>query len=139
MSIFDKLVNLKDKFARFLGHKKKMKALENLSSIQPFEAPLQKRFNLLKECMEDGFLEDPADDFLSYMVDKYFKEESFLDWAYRTRWLKEEMERRSPPVVKASGFQMDLFLAEREKITPVHIPIELLSASSGNRLMSKGA
>lgn len=122
-----KLEQFKDKFDIFNKHKKKVKALENVSSCTNFKH--QNYLGLIKECLHEGFLEDQEEVFLDHMLKKY--EVNYLDWCYKTRWLKNEMKNLARSYTKTSAqIYMDF-----EKLMPKqqmpNIPVHLLNQGHG--------
>ena len=87
--LFDEIINLKEKFKNFFTQKKKLYALDNYSSVVPFQHKAY--LVLIKKCMNDGFLGETEAGFLCYMLQKY--RVNFLDWSHKTPWLKAEMNR----------------------------------------------
>ena len=88
--------------------------------------------------MDDGFLGDKEDEFLGYLLDKY--EVNFLDWAHKTKWLKQEMKRRSCRTPSAAVYtspeprQYSLIdWATKRKNAAINVPIELLKQTSADR------
>lgn len=86
---FEKTDELQRKFYNLVGHKKKVKALENYSEVGTFKH--NDYLLLLRKCISEGFLGEVEADFLTYMIKKY--DVNFLDWSHKTKWLKEEIER----------------------------------------------
>lgn len=128
--LFEKVNDLKDKFKRFFVSKKKLKALENYSECAPFEH--KDYLNLIKRCMNNGFVGEPEADFLSYMIDKY--EVRFLDWAHKTKWLKNQMQHMKSKNFKPQMEHPTFFdlMKEKQQNLGMHIPLEVL-ASQRNR------
>lgn len=131
--IFDRLLELKDKFKRFFVQRKKLQSLKNFSEATDFEH--KPYLKLIDKCMQDGFLGEKEDDFLGYLLDRY--EINFLDWAHRTKWLKGEMKRiaaRSPkkqeskPEIRMAE-QLFLFDIDAVRSSTPHVPTELLGRS----------
>jgi ATP-dependent Clp protease ATP-binding subunit ClpA len=89
LSLFERIVEFKNKLSGFLSHKKKLKALQNYSQVVHFVH--DDYLTLIDRCMSDGFLGDKESDFLDYMLDRY--EVNFLDWHHKTKWIKSEMKR----------------------------------------------
>lgn len=118
---FDKIGELKEKFKGFFQHRKKIKALENYSEVERF--PHKNYLSLVKNCINDGFLEEQESAFLDHMLDKY--EIKYLDWAHRTKWLKKEMaERRTK--YPASTSQLQTFFNFEPKESKINVPLEIL-------------
>lgn len=122
--IFEKLEELKNKFTGYLGHKKKLAALDNYSEVVPFHH--KGYLILIKNCMQEGFLGQQESDFLAYMVEKYFKDTNYLDWSHKTHWLKSEMARLDKHYRSKSAMQPTLFEMDKIGKTPT-IPFEVLA------------
>lgn len=121
--VFNDTDDLKAKFRSCFLHKKKIRALENYSSVAPFRH--NQYLDLIKGILSCGFLDQEEDQFLSHMLNKY--EVNFLDWSYKTKWLKQEMVRiynyHNPPTMT----QGDLFSGQKLSLTPGSmIPLDLL-------------
>jgi hypothetical protein len=106
-TLFNKISDLKDKFYKFVGHTKKVRALENLSSVSHFNH--KGYLALIKNCMNDGFLGEKESEFLGYMVSKYFSDKNFLDWSHKTPWLKEEMKKLTKKQENNTATALNLF------------------------------
>lgn len=86
-ALFTDLKQLDDNFFCYFQHKKKVKALENYSSVAPFS---HKSFlNLVKGCLKGSFLDPQESAFLDHLLTKYHLR--YLDWFHKTEWLKREM------------------------------------------------
>lgn len=86
-NLFNKVADLQTKFADFFQHRKKLKSLENYSFSASF---VHKNYlSLVKNCLNDGFLEEVESKFLDHMLKKY--ELNYLDWSHKTKWLKSQM------------------------------------------------
>ncbi len=125
-SLFNKIDEMKERFAGLFQHRKKLKALENFSLTNNFKH--RNYLPLIKECMNQGFLQQEEADFLDHMLKKY--ELNYLDWSHRTKWLKGEIERLARESSKGRGVQMDMF-EKRER--QYNVPMELLAASQANQ------
>ena len=118
--LFDKVAELKEKFATFFQHRKKLKALENYSSAIPFQH--RKYLYLIKNCMEDGFLHQEEAQFLDHMLKKY--EVNYLDWAHKTKWLKEQIAT----LTKAEPEPIKQYVMFNEPAAPKYnVPLEILN------------
>jgi len=91
---YEKFEELKEKFGQFYQHRKKLAALENYSEAVKFQH--KKYLGLIKACLRDGFLDAEEADFLEHMLNKY--QVSYLQWAHRTKWLKNEVRARKEAV-----------------------------------------
>lgn len=123
-TLFDKVLELKDRFKSFFSHKKKLQALENYSNCAPFQH--KDYLTLIKRCMADGFLGEKEADFLCYMLEKY--ELNFLDWSHRTKWLKSEMQKLASHYQKDKPEQMTMLDCPevRSSVNP-YVPFEILA------------
>jgi hypothetical protein len=125
--LFDNISDLNQKFKNFFCHKKKMHALDNYSNCAPFQH--KDYLMLIKKCMADGFLGEREADFLCYMLDKYTL--NYLDWAHKTKWLKEEMAKLAanyPKDEPKKAEQLPLFDYDRLKVTnAASVPFEMLA------------
>ena len=123
--LFDKVSELKEKLKDCLHHHKKVKALENYSEVVPFHH--REFLFLIKHCMASGFLGEEESKFLGYMLQTYFSEQNFIDWTFKSKWLKSEMKKLSDEAESKKPVQQDLFDWSKldEKQTP-HIPLEVL-------------
>jgi len=122
-SIFDD-PTLKEKFQKNNVDSKKLKALDNYSEVAEFGH--KNYLDLIKHCMDCGFLGQEETAFLGFMLEKY--KVNFLDWAYKTNWLKEEMMFRKASSKKPVMEQMDLFENRLIRLpTDYSVPFELLA------------
>lgn len=129
----------KQRFSRFVQHKKKVKALENLSVVANFRHT--KYLSLLKDCLEDGFLEDKEEEFLEWMLKKY--EINYLEWSHKTKWLKEKMDkiaRQNHKVEAPQQVQLCLEFGKSQAAQSgktAHVPYHLLAQQQ--RQSARGA
>lgn len=124
---FDKINDIKDKFKRVFLAKKKISALENFSSCSEFHH--KDYLVLIKRCLKDGFITDEESHFLGYMVDKY--EINFLDWAHKTKWLKQEIQDRRKTRDAYIHQQITIFDYLKPSSRP-EVPVGCLIASQGS-------
>ena len=125
-NIFDRIPELKEKFQAFFQHRKKIAALENYSSSVKFH---HKSYLLLvKECLKDGFLGDEEAAFLDHMLGRY--EINYLDWAHKTKWLKEQIKEKGIAVSHRYRPYQILFDFDKPKDLPVNVPVELIAIQS---------
>lgn len=89
--IFDRIGELKDKFRLLVSSKCKVRALENYFEV--FPSSHAKYLELIKRCMNDGFIGEEEVKFLDHIIDKYFSEDKYLDWAWKSRWLKKKIAK----------------------------------------------
>lgn len=113
--LFEKVIELKEKFFNLFQHKKKVRALENYSNVAPFHH--KKYLRMIESCIDDGFLEEKEAEFLDHMLGKY--EVNYLDWSHKTPWLKRQME------VMAEE-------QESQKIEQFQLPFRNMSQTSYN-------
>lgn len=128
-SLLDRLVELKDRFKSFFQHKKKVAALENFSETDKFCH--RTYLDLVKHCMNQGFLGDKESDFLDHMLNRY--EINYLQWSHKTRWIKQQISQNRTS--RAETIQQ-VFPFSRQH-APVHVPIEILgnvSVASSKRV-----
>jgi hypothetical protein len=129
-----KLDQFKEKFYNFICHKKKVKALENLSSCRRFAN--WNYIQLLKQCLNAGFLEDEEEKFLDHMIQKNFKELEYLTWSHKTKWLKAQMADLSSRFVPAPKQEQIYMPFDRLDQAPAgHMPLNVVIAAQGQ---SKG-
>lgn len=127
MYLFDKVSELTQKFKKSWSDRKKSQALENYSSVAPFQH--RGYLTLIKQCMNEGFLGEKESDFLNYMLNRY--DVNYLDWAHKTRWLKKEMSAMASNHQREMVQQQDLFDWDK-KATPVSVPLELIARQAFN-------
>ena len=100
--LYESIVDLKAKFSRAFVHNKKVKSLENYASVAglpllenvpscPMPFKQRKKLQLLRECINEGFLSEKGAEHLSEMVEDY--NICVMKWAHKTKWLKAEMEK----------------------------------------------
>ena len=123
-NLFCKVVEFKERITQFFCQKKKIKALENYSEVAHFEH--KDYLILIKKCMRDDFLGDIEANFLSYMTNKYFSEQSHLDWTHKTKQLKKEMRRLARLNGKHVPEQMMLFDFDKSREVTSNVPLEIL-------------
>lgn len=116
-NFFEKLADLKNRFSNFFQHRKKVTALENYSVSDKFHH--KKYLVLVKQCMQDGFLEQEESEFLDHMLKKY--EMNYLDWTHRTKWVKGKMAEMAPQKPKPVQTYFDF------KQPACMVPAELLA------------
>ena len=136
-NLFSKVVELKEKFAHFFKHRKKILALENYSQVVSFHHTHY--LFLIKRCMKDGFLGSQETDFLNHMVEKYFVDYHFLDWTHKTPWLKQEMKHLRREKVKKQPQQLDLLDLEKlRKPNVPAVPVEMINKSKAAAFFRRG-
>ena len=126
-----KINEFKDKFYNFLKHKKKVKALENLSSCKRFYN--WNYIQLLKQCLESGFLEEKEEEFLDHMINKNFEEFEYLGWSHKTKWLKAQMSELSANFCQTPEKQLYMPWDKLDRVPDGKVPVEALIASNGQR------
>lgn len=121
-NIFDKVIELKEKFKSYYQHRKKLRALKNYSQVAPFMD--QKKLTLIEGCLNEGFLIPSGAKFLDEILDGY--KVNYLDWTYKTRWLKTTMREMGKGVNNPNPrpVQMSIFDYTKGKLPDV--PVEIL-------------
>lgn len=119
--------DFKNKFDRFVIHRKKIKALENLNLTGRFHN--QDELQLIKRCLNRGFLSQKAEAYLEEMIEEY--ELDYLHWTYKTKWLKGEIERLSRTVSPLMQPQL-YFDFNKERKVSTSVPTYLLPQNSYN-------
>lgn len=127
-TLFDQLSQLKSKFRRFWQIRKKVKALENYAIAPNFTHHAY--IPLVKDCLEQGFVEEEESVFIDHILNKYGL--NYLDWAYKTPWVKRQIEslstKRRQNAPKSPQLQFDFVKATS---IPVHVPTHLLGQKNG--------
>ena len=126
-----KISEFKEKFCGFLKHKKKVAALENLSSCKGFAN--WNYIQLLKQCLQSGFLEQEEEKFLDHMLNKNFQEFEYLAWTHKTKWLKATMADLSSRFSQPAEKQLYMPLDELDRVPEGKMPISAIIASKGQR------
>jgi hypothetical protein len=118
--LFDRLAELKEKFSCFFQHHKQIKALENFSYGGLFHHRYY--LELVKHCMKEGFLGEKEAEFLTYMLERY--KVNYLDWAHKTKWLKERMKEQRQ--ISKTPKAVQSFFNFEVKTVPLTIPQKLI-------------
>ena len=118
-NLFEAIGILKQKFMSLFQQEKKVKAIETFTEGAPF--PHRNYLNLIKECLNDGFLEDKEAGFLDHMLTKY--EINYLDWSHRTKWIKQQIASRKAERPK----QIQATFAFEARPPQVAIPTHLIA------------
>lgn len=126
-----KIEQFKDKFMGFLKHKKKVVALENLSSCKRFAN--WGYIQLLKQCLNSGFLEEPEEKFLDHMIQKNFEELEYLSWTHKTKWLKAKMKEMKYNFRPSTEIQLYMPLDRLDRVPTGQVSINSLIASKQQR------
>jgi hypothetical protein len=126
--LFEKATELKDKFKSLFQHKKKIAALENYSMAASFTH--RNQLVLIKNCVNDGFLDEEETRFLEYMLKKY--ELNYLDWSHKTKWLKNQIRNMAGRKPTENQF---FFNWNKQPKQAVEIPLELVSAAKSQMEM----
>lgn len=116
------LAEFKEKFSNFFQHKKKVKALQHLNETKNFRH--QNYLMLIKECLNDGFLENEEEQFLEFMLRKY--EINYLEWCHKTKWLKEQIQELAEQNTEKAAqifFDMDKPREQKNKQVPLEVLI----------------
>lgn len=129
--IFEKISELKEKFREFFQQRKQMSALENYSQIQRFTDTEEEVFSTIKYCMKGAFLEDEDADWISRKLNRL--QINYLDWAHRTKWLKEQIaaaQIQKPKILQT-------FFEFAPKQSNVFVPMELLASKTPKRYSAR--
>lgn len=77
--------------------------------------------------MQESFLEEKESDFLDHMLKKY--ELNYLDWAHRTKWLKEQM---AEIYIKTRFNDRQIYINfDKQGPTP-NVPFEVMLGKTNN-------
>lgn len=93
--IFERISELKEKFRDFFQQRKQMTALENHALVKEFTDAEQEVFSAIKYCMKGSFLEDEDADWMARKLNRL--QINYLDWAHKTKWLKQQIEAGKAP------------------------------------------
>lgn len=127
-----KFEQFKNKFNSHFLNRKKVRALENFAKVVNFSGA--KYIRLLKELIEDGFLDEKEESFLDYQIEKAEIDAYF--WAHRTPSLKLEMERRSKQQVAVEDLQLKFAFERAERAISAKVPVHLLKYAKTNKVKS---
>lgn len=130
--IFDKVKDITEKFKNYFQHRKKIRALKNYAQVAAFKD--KRELNLIEGCLDKGFLSDKASDFLGELLDNY--KINYLDWSFRTRWLKTQM-REMGKGVNAAPKPIQTTIFDFDKVRTPHVPLEVLAAQQANGQMGR--
>lgn len=122
-NIFDKVIELKEKFKSYYQHRKKLRALKNYSQVAPFMD--QKKLVLIEGCLNEGFLTDAGTTFLGELLDNY--KVNYLDWSYKTRWLKKTMREMGKGVNRAAPGPIQTTIFDYKMGKLPEVPVEILA------------
>lgn len=122
--LFEKVMKIKDEFKKSFIHKKKHRSLENYGSVVVLPEEQQAAISLLKHKLKTGFLSDKLASFLDAFLEDH--DLNFLDWAYKTKWLKEKMDAMKQPLAKPEQLSLFDYTPLRQYTMP-KIPVEILS------------
>jgi hypothetical protein len=92
--IFERIADLKVKFRDFFQQRKQMTALQNHSMVKKFTDSEQEVFGVIKYCMKGSFLEDEDAEWITKKLDRM--QINYLDWAHKTKWLKQTIQSEQP-------------------------------------------
>lgn len=125
---FNKVVEFQEKFKCLFINSKKIKALDNFSETGAFKH--EAYLSLIKICFHEQFPTKKEVDFLDHLLDQY--KLRFLDWAYKTPWLKEQIRRKtaSHPKKAEQPFLFDVSKMHQKK--KMEVPLSALG-KQGNR------
>lgn len=123
-AFLDNIPELKNKFDKLHVHKKKIKAIEIYTDVQPINQQDKDYFEILKRCVKRGFPTEMHEQLIKFLLDEYHV--NFLEWSHRTKWLKQKMnkmreENRKPQYVQKT-FELPLTVRNSTTIfqnTPV--------------------
>ena len=124
-SIFDQISTLKEKFKGFFQQRKQITALENHALVRRFSDVESEVLSTIKTCMKGAFLQEEDAEWMNRKLDRL--QINYLDWAHRTKWLKDKIQANKvapKPVIIQTFFQFD-----RKPQTP-HVPVELLNQAN---------
>jgi hypothetical protein len=124
MQIFESIPAFQQKFKNFLQQRKKVAALDHYQTAAPFKH--RDYLTLIKRCMKREFLDEREAGFLDHLLDKY--EIRYLDWAHKTRWLKQQMAQMAQKPSKTPQILFDF--AKRLEV-PINIPFEVMGIKNG--------
>ena len=129
-NLIDQVDTLKGKFRQLYIHQKMLRALEN------YDEAIQVQHNgylsLIKRGWLDGFLDEETSHFLNHMISKKFAQEDYLNWTYKTRWLKKRMAEVQKEHAGPRSVQPDMFDAARKRMPIPNIPVGLLGKKAPN-------
>lgn len=117
---FQKVVYLKERFADFFQHRKKLAALENHGQVRVFSVPETHMLSTIKVCMKGAFLEEEDVEWMTKKLNKLHL--NYLDWAHKTKWLKQEIASKQSKKVQTEQATFDF----APKEIPVQVPVNLL-------------
>lgn len=127
------IAEFKIKFFDFQRHRKKVKALDNLSTVEDFK--FKSHLDLLKLCMKTDFLEKEEADFLDFMLMKYD-----IDWKYwyhKSPWLKKHLSQRRVKRCEdqeRARRQLEFSFTRHAEAESRKIPLHMLTKTSSMEL-----
>jgi len=130
-NLVNKLCEFSEKFKNLFIHKKKLKALNNFAEVAEFQKNHKVGLKLIATFVDEGFLDEHDVTYLNHLLDKY--ELKFTEWSYRTKWIKQQMERirreraglkPRPQYRETTIFEL---LEQKKKDQTVSIPVEILA------------
>lgn len=129
-----KYQEFKEKFNNFFIQKKKVKAIENFTSVADLPVEVTKKvgrhISYIKDVMNEGFLDNEEETFLNHIIAKL--EIDAFSWAHKTKYIKAEMARMMEARRPVKEYQM-MFPIDR--LTPaVNVPVELLVNSKSQKV-----
>ena len=133
--IATKLTALKEKYFTYTDQRKKIKALDNISSCS--EIPTMKSPGkfiwIIKEILKEDTLDQKQADFLDHMLK--LTQKDYLLWCYRTRYVKDEMSRlafEKQETQRAASIPQLIFNFEKKRPIP-EIPVTVLMGNKNAR------
>jgi hypothetical protein len=130
--IIDKISDLKSKFQNFFQHRKQITALENHSLVKKFSDAEQEVFGAIKYCMTGSFLHEEDATWISSKLNRL--QINYLDWAYKTNWLKSQMGANRKP--RKPEYVQTFFDFSKKQPTP-NIPVELLASQPSTQISAR--
>lgn len=119
-----KLDEFKQKFKSFLLHKKKVKALENYAACH---CNVKRGWvQLLRECLNCGFLEPKEEEFLDHMINKTHLEIEYLTWCHRTKWLKSHMQELAGEMMQKNE-QIMIDFSKLDRAPEGYMPLNMVA------------
>ena len=129
-NLFEKITELKIKFAHFLQQRKKINALENYSSAVKFYH--KNYLKLIKVCMDEGFLGEEEALFLEFIVKRY--EINYLDWCHRTKWVKDRLRVKK---AKSKMVPIQMLIDFEKKHQSVEVPFSLIASQKVHQVSAR--
>lgn len=130
-----KAYELKDRLYEFIIQRKKLAALTNYQHCAPLGAG--EYLTILRRIMRETLPGAEESRFMDHLLKK--AEIYYLDWAYRTKWLKKEMGKMRRKHKVYTETQMKLFVNyEKKRKVSTAVPTHLLANTSSLSRHVKG-